>query len=147
VLIERTFVLGAGEEFFTVDYRVTPQVPDWRAGALLSQFVVVGDPVLQAKRFLAADGGFAFTPAQTRALNVRDGWVAAPVNPRATFALLWRASEASAAEVEMKDFSSIVNLKFKPFVTTQPHGYRLAYCLGAWTAERLRVERARILGR
>ena len=32
----------------------------------------------------------------------------------------------------MKEFSSFVNLKFKPFTTAQPQAYRVAFGLGAW---------------
>ncbi len=145
--LERFIVLEAGAEHFTVDYLVTPKTPDgvqalWSANAL-----AIGDPVLQTKRWLVAAGEFAFAAAQTRALDVNSGWVAAPLNAQATLAVLWRAGEVHTAEVEMKDFSSFVNLKFKPFVSREPHAYRVAFGLGAWTPARLQAERARILGR
>ena len=145
--IERIIVLEGGADFFTVDYLVTPRTPDGVQALWSANSLAVGDPVLQTKRWQAAGGEFAFAAAQTKALDVNSGWVAAPLNANATLAVLWRASEVQTAEVEMKDFSSFVNLKFKPFATRAPHAYRVAFALGAWTPARLQAERARILGR
>ncbi len=147
VRIERFIRLEAGAEHFTVDYLVTPKTPDGVQALWSANSLVIGDPVLQPKRWLAAGGEFMFAAAQTRALDVNSGWVAAPINPNATLAVLWRSSEVQAAEVEMKESSSFVNLKFKPFATAQPHAYRIAFGLGAWTPARLQAERTRILGR
>ncbi|MBI1760631.1 MAG: beta-galactosidase [Acidobacteria bacterium] len=145
--IERFIVLAGGADYFTVDYLVTPKTPDGVQAFWSSNSLAIGDPVLQTKRWVVVTGAFAFTAAQTKTLDVNSGWVAAPVNPTATLAVLWRSSEVQTAEVEMKDFSSFINLKFKPFVTREPQAYRVAFALGAWTPARLLAERARILGR
>lgn len=157
VRIERFIVLEAGAEHFTVDYLVTPRTPDGVQALWSSNALVIGAPGLQAKRWLAAGGEFMFAAAQTKALDVNSGWVAAPVNtdanlpnanlPNATLVVLWRSSEVQMAEVEMKELSSFVNFKFKPFARSEPHAYRVAFGLGAWTPARLQAERARILGR
>lgn len=142
--IERTITLKAGEEFFTVDYRVTPKAADGKQAFWSASSIVVGDPANQARRFVTAGGAFEFAAAKTRALNA--GWLAAPVGGRNTFGIFWRETEIATAEVEMKDFSSLVNLKFKPFVSTESHSYRLALYFGALPPERLAAERSRMLG-
>jgi hypothetical protein len=145
--IERFLTLEAGADYFTVDYLVTPKTPDGVQALWLSNALAIGDAVLQAKRWLTAGGGFAFAASKTRTLDVNSGWVAAPLNPNATLAVLWRSSDVQTAAVEMKEASSFVNLKFKPFATAQPHAYRVVFGLGAWTPARLQTERAQILGR
>lgn len=145
--LERFITLEARADYFTVDYLVTPKTPDGVQALWSSSSLVIGDPDLHAKRWLAASGEFAFAATKTKALDANSGWVAAPLNPTATLAVLWRSSDVQTAEVEMKESSSLVNLKFKPFATAQPHAYRLAFGLGGWTPARLRTERARVLGR
>jgi hypothetical protein len=145
--IERFITLEGGAEHFTVDYLATPKTPDGVQALLSANALVIGDPLLQTRRWLAADGEFAFAATKTKALDINSGWVAAPINPNATLAVLWRSGEVQAVEVEMKESSSFVNLKFKPFVRSEPHAYRVAFGLGAWTPARLQTERARILGR
>src|SRR6185369_7333770 len=56
--IERNITLNAGEEFFTVDYRVTPQSVDDKQAFWSSNSIVVGDPILKARRFASAGGLF-----------------------------------------------------------------------------------------
>lgn len=142
--IERTITLKGGEEFFTVDYRVTPKVADGKQAFWSASSIIVGDPANQARRFVVADGAFDFAMSKTRELN--GGWLAAPVGGQATFGIFWREAEVAAAEVEMKDFSSLVNLKFNPFVSTESHSYRLAIYFGSIPPERLATERLRMLG-
>lgn len=142
--IERTITIKAGEEFFTVDYRVTPKAADGKQAFWSASSIVIGDPNNQSRKFIAANGGFDFAAAKTRALN--GGWLAAPVGGQNTFAIFWRESEVATAEVEMKDFSSLVNMKFKPFASTEAHSYRLAFYFGALPPERLPAERSRMLG-
>lgn len=144
--IERTITLKASEEFFTVDYRVTPKAPNpvggkqafWSASS-----ITVGDPANQARRFVSADGVFEFAATKTR--EVKGGWLAAPVDGQTTFGVFWREAEVQTAEVEMKDFSSLLNLKFKPFASASEHNYRLAFYFGALPPERLLSERPRLM--
>ncbi|MEK7832536.1 MAG: hypothetical protein AAB401_15700, partial [Acidobacteriota bacterium] len=123
--IERTITLKAGEEFFTVDYRVTPKAADGKQAFWSASSIVVGDPANQARKFVAATGAFDFAAAKTRPVN--GGWLAAPVGGQNTFGIFWREAETETAEVEMKDFSSLVNVKFKPFASATAHAYRLAF--------------------
>ena len=151
--IERIITLKAGEEFFTVDYRITPKASSNGSGNFKQAFwsassIAVGDPANKARKFLSANGAFDFAVAKTRALNVASGWVAAAIDGQNTFGVLWRDAEVSTAEIEMKEFSSFVNVKFAPFAigaTEQTHTYRLAFYLGALPPERLAAERARLL--
>jgi hypothetical protein len=144
--IERVITLNAGDEHFTVDYRVTPKTADGKQAFWSSNSIAIGDPVNKAGSFAAADGPFDFAAAKTRALNVSNGWVAAKVSASETFAVLWRPDEVNAAEIEMKDFSSFVNVKFKPFANAAAHAYRLAFYFGALRAEQVAASRARMLG-
>jgi Glycosyl hydrolases family 35 len=144
--IERIITLNAGDEHFTVDYRVTPKTPDGKQAFWSSNSIAVGDPVVKARRFVAADGAFDFAAMKTRALGASSGWVSARISDAETFAVMWRSDEVNTADVEMKDFSSFVNIKFKPFAHAGAHNYRLAFYLGALDAERLAAERSRILG-
>ncbi len=148
VRIERALVLKADEEFFTVDYRITPNagMADGRQAFWSASSVVVGDPNLKASRFVAADGPFEFAAAKTRALDVQSGCVAAPVADRSVFGVLWRGSEVNAAEIEMKDFSSLLNLKFKPFANADAHSYRLVFYFGAMSPPQISASRARMIG-
>jgi hypothetical protein len=146
IRIARTITLPASEEFFIVDYQVTPQ-----AGAVDAQqafwsanSIIVGDPAQKARRFVAADGPFDFAAGKTRLLPASSGWLSAALGQN-TFAVLWRAAEVNVAEVEMKDFSSLVNVKFKPFVQPAPHTYRLAFYFGGAPPERIAAQQARIL--
>lgn len=149
--IERRITLKAGEEFFTVDYRIIPKIADGKQAFWSASSIVTGDPAIQSKRFFSADGGFNFDKAKTRALNAASGWMAAAIDDQRIFAVLWRDSEVETSEVEMKDFSSLINLKFKPFAAQtasgQTHSYRLAFYFGSLPAERLAVERVKILSR
>lgn len=149
VRIERIVTLPAGEEFFTVDYQVTPdaRTVDGQQAFWAASSIIVGDPASKARRFLAADGPFDFAAAKVRSLPTGSGWVAAPLAQNNTFAVLWRAAEVNAVEVEMKDFSSLINVKFQPFAKPAPHAYRLAYYFGALPPERIAAERARLLER
>ncbi len=142
--IERTITLKANEEFFTVDYRVTPKVADGKQAFWSASSIVIGDPSIQVRKLVAANGAFDFAASKTRMLN--GGWLAAPVNGQNTFGVFWREAEAETAEVEMKDFSSLVNLKFKPFSSAAEHAYRLAFYFGSLPPERLSAERMRVLG-
>jgi hypothetical protein len=146
--IERAITLNAGDEFFTVDYRVSPkpQTVNGRQAFWSSNSIVIGDPMGKARRFIASDGPFDFAPMTARSLNVSTGWLAAQISDQETFGVLWREVEVNAAEVEMKDFSSFVNLKFKPFANAEAHTYRLAYYFGAMRAEQMVAARRRILG-
>ena len=146
--IERAVVLNAGAEYFIVDYRVTPspQVIDGKQAFWSSNSIAVGDPINKARRFVAADGPFDFASMKARSLNVSSGWIAAQISDKETFGVLWREKEVSAAEVEMKDFSALVNLKFKPFVNAEAHVFRLAFYFGSMRAEQFAAARTRILG-
>ena len=146
--IERAVTLNAGDEFFTVDYRITPNVKtvDGKQAFWSSSSIVVGDPMNKARRLVAADGAFDFAAMKIRSLKVSSGWVAAQVSDKESFGLFWRAGEVNAAEVEMKDFSSFVNVKFKPFANAEAHSYRLAFYFGAMRAEQIAAARARMLG-
>jgi hypothetical protein len=148
VRIERAVTLNAGDEFFTVDYRVTPkpQTVDGKQAFWSSSSIVVGDPMKSAWRFIAADGAFDFAATKARSLSVSSGWIAAQVSDKESFAVFWRAGEVNAAEVEMKDFSSFVNVKFKPFANAEAHVYRLAFYFGAMRTEQLAAARSRMLG-
>jgi hypothetical protein len=59
---------------------------------------------------------------------------------------LWLDGQVGAAEVEMKDFSSFVNLKFKPFANAEAHAYRLAFYFGAMRPDQIAAARRRMLG-
>lgn len=144
--IERVITLNAGDEHFTVDYNIAPKTADGKQAFWSSSSIAIGDPISKARSFIAADGAFDFAAAKTRALNVSSGWVAAQASASETFAVLWRPDEVSAAEVEMKDFSSFVNVKFKPFANAGAHAYRLAFYFGALKAEQVAASRSRILG-
>ncbi len=144
--IRRIIALNAGDEFFTVDYRVTPKTTDGKQAFWSSNSIAVGDPVVKGRRFVAVDGVFDFAPMKTHPLDISSGWVAARLSDNETFAVLWRPTEVNTADVEMKDFSSFVNLKFKPFSQAGAHNYRLAFYLGALTANRVASGRSRILG-
>ena len=144
--IQRIVTLNAGDEHFTVDYRVTPKTADGKQAFWSSNSITVGDPVVKARRFVAADGAFDFAAMKTHALGVSSGWVAARISDAETFAVMWRPDDVNTADVEMKEFSSFVNVKFKPFAKAEAYNYRLAFYLGALNAERLARERSRMLG-
>jgi hypothetical protein len=143
--IERAVVLNGGEEFFTVDYRVTPNGADGRQALWSANSIVTGDPNLQARGMTDAEGAFEFSAAKTRALGVSGGWLAATLTERSTFAVLWRPAEVQAAEVDMKEFSSLINLKFKPFAGGA-NAYRLVYYFGAMTLPQIAAARPRLIG-
>lgn len=142
--IERTITLKANEEFFSVDYRVTPKIANGKQAFWSASSIVIGDPSAQGRKLVAANGAFDFAAAKTRALN--GGWLAAAVDAQSTFGVFWREAETETAEVEMKDFSSLVNLKFKPFSSPTEHTYRLAFYFGSLPPERLAAARGRALG-
>ncbi|HKQ80184.1 MAG TPA: beta-galactosidase [Blastocatellia bacterium] len=156
--IERIVTLNAGDEHFTVDYRVTPKTTDGKQAFWSSNSIAVGDrvavgdtvavsePVVKTRRFVAADGAFDFAAMKTRVLTVPSGWVAAQISEAETFGVIWRSDEVKTADVEMKEYSSFINLKFKPFGHAGAHNYRLAFYLGVLKPERLGAERARIVG-
>ncbi len=141
--IERTITLKANEEFFSVDYRITPKMADGKQAFWSASSIVVGDPANQARKFLASDGSFDFAAAKIR--EAKGGWLAAPMDGQMTFGMFWREAEVQTAEVEMKEFSSLVNLKFKPFAAATEHSYRLAFYFGALSPESLASRRAMIL--
>ncbi|HQR33666.1 MAG TPA: beta-galactosidase [Blastocatellia bacterium] len=141
--IERTITLKANEEFFTVDYRVTPKVADGKQAFWSAGSIVIGDPNSSSKKFVTATGAFDFAATKTRTLS--GGWLAAPLDEQNSFGVFWREAETETAEVEMKDFSSLLNIKFKPFASATAHAYRLAFYFGAQPPERLAAERARML--
>ena len=143
--IERIITLNAGDEYFTVDYRLTPKTMDGKQAFWSSNSIAVGDPAVKSRRFVAADGAFDFAAVKTRPLNASSGWVAAQISDAETFAVLWRSEEVNTADVEMKDFSSFVNVRFKPFANNEAHNYRLAFYFGALNAERIAAARSRIL--
>ncbi|MDQ3011475.1 MAG: beta-galactosidase [Acidobacteriota bacterium] len=145
VRIERTITLKANEEFLTVDYRVTPKVADGKQAFWSATSIAVGDPLNKARRFIGTDGAFEFAAMKTRALNATAGWIAAPIDNQNTFGVMWRAAEVGTAEIEMKDFSSFVNIKFKPFASANAHTYHLAFYFGALPPERLAAERGRMM--
>ena len=66
-LIERHIALQGGEEFFTVEYRITPneKTVDGKQAFWAASSVVVGDPANQARRFLSEGGGFDFATLKT----------------------------------------------------------------------------------
>jgi hypothetical protein len=142
--IERTITLKASEEFFTVDYRVTPKAADGKQAFWSASSISVGDPANQARNFSISEGAFEFAATRTR--QVKGGWLAAPIDGQTTFGVFWREAEVSAIEVEMKEFSSLVNVKFKPFTVATEHNYRLAFYFGVLPPERLLSERTRLLG-
>ncbi|MCI0523683.1 MAG: hypothetical protein L0Y75_00330, partial [Acidobacteria bacterium] len=144
--IERVITLNAGEEYFTVDYRVTPKDVDGKQAFWSSNSIIAGDPVIKARRFVSAGGLFDFAPMKTHMMDGSIGWVAAQISNTETFAVMWRPDEVSKAEVEMKDFSSFVNVKFKPFTVAGEHNYRLAFYFGVLKAEQIAASRSRILG-
>ncbi|MGH9835009.1 MAG: hypothetical protein ACRD9Y_18465, partial [Blastocatellia bacterium] len=145
---ERDVTLNAGDEFFTVDYRVTPkpQTVDGKQALWSSNSIVTGDPMNKARRFVVADGAFDFEPMKTRSLSASSGWVAAQISEQETLGIFWRPGEVTAAEVEMKDFSSLVNLKFKPFANAEATAYRLVFYFGALRAGQLAAMRSRMIG-
>ncbi|MBS1788868.1 MAG: beta-galactosidase [Acidobacteria bacterium] len=142
--IERIITLKANQEFFTVDYRVTPKVADGKQAFWSASSIVVGDPNNQARKFVSANGAFNF--AATRILPLRGGWLAAPIDGQTTLGIFWREPETAVAELDMKDFSTLVNIKFNPFASATDHTYRLAFYLGPMAPERLAGERMRLLG-
>jgi hypothetical protein len=142
--IERTVTLKAGEEFFAVDYQVSPKSADGKQAFWSANSIIVGDPNGKARKFVAADGAFDFAPMKSRALGAGGGWLAAPVDNQSTFGVLWRQTEVETAEIEMKDFSSLINLKFKPFASATAHTYRLVFYFGPLPSEHLVNERARL---
>jgi hypothetical protein len=146
--IERAITLNAGDEFFTVDYRITPdaKTADGAQAFWSSSSIVAGDPALTARRFVASGGAFDFAATTSRSLDASSGWVAAQVSDRETFGVLWLDGQVGAAEVEMKDFSSFVNLKFKPFANAEAHAYRLAFYFGAMRPDQIAAARRRMLG-
>jgi beta-galactosidase GanA len=146
--VERAVVLNAGAEHFTVDYRVTPsaKTTDGKQSFWSSNSIAAGDPNNKARRFVASDGPFDFAPAKSRSLNVSSGWVAAQISDKETFGVFWREPEVGAAEIEMKDFSSVVNVKFKPFVNAEARVFRLAFYFGSMRAEQFAAARAGVLG-
>ncbi len=131
--IERNISLQGGEEFFTVEYRITPneKTVDGKQAFWAASSIVVGDPANQARRFLSEGGSFDFSALKTQSLSASKDWLAAPLSPENTFALVWRAEEVQTAEVEMKEFSSLLNLKFKPFAKTGAQLYRVACYFGS----------------
>lgn len=141
--IERIITLKANEEFFTVDYRVTPKVADGKQAFWSASSIVIGDPNNQARKFVSSTGAFNFAAAKIHPLS--GGWLSAPIDGQTTFGIFWREPEAETADVEMKDFSSLVNIKFKPFTSTTAHTYRLAVYWGALAPERVAAERTRLL--
>jgi hypothetical protein len=143
--IERTITLKAGQEFFTVDYAVTPKVADGKQAFWSATSITVGDPLNKARRFVTSDGAFDFAAMKTRALNAASGWLAAPLDNQSTFGVLWREAEVSTAEIEMKEFSSLVNMKFKSFIPNAMTTYRLVFYFGAMPVERFAAERAHLL--
>ncbi len=146
--IERDVALNAGDEFFTVDYRVTPrpQTVGGKQALWSSNSIVAGDPMNKARRFVASDSAFAFESMKTRSLSVSSGWVAAQISEQETLGIFWRPGEVNAAEVEMKDFSSLVNLKFKPLANAEATAYRLVFYFGAMRAGQLAAMRSRMIG-
>ncbi len=149
-LIERVITLNAGDEHFIVDYRVTPKTTPKTSEAKQafwsSNSITLGDPALKSRSFVSGSGAFDFAAMKTHALNASSGWVAAQISEAETFAVIWRTDEVNSADIEMKDFSSFINIKFNPFTNAEPHNYRLAFYLGRLKAERLAAERSRILG-
>ncbi|MGE3439285.1 MAG: beta-galactosidase [Blastocatellales bacterium] len=144
--IERVVTLNAGAEHFTVDYTITPKTADGKQAFWASNSIAIGDPVIKARRFVETGGPFDFAAMKTRALNVASGWVAAQISDAETFAVLWRPDDVNIAEVEMKDFSSFVNVKFKPFVRAEAYTYRLAFYVGALKAEQIAAAHQRLVG-
>jgi hypothetical protein len=137
--IERTIELKAGEEFFTVDYRITPhpKTVNGKQAFWSANSIAVGGSVNKAGRFVSGVNEFDFVASSAKTLNVPDGWVVAPLSEKNTFAVLWRADEVNTAEIEMKEFSSFINLKFKPFASSEPQSYRLVYYFGSKSPEQL----------
>lgn len=147
--IERIVTLPAGADFFTVDYRLDPRPATISAGQAfwVANSIGVGDPAGQGRRFVTAGGPFEFSAGKTQPLDTAPGWAMAAIAPKLNFALCWRPGEIQTAEVEMKDFSSILNLKFKPFNVSSPNSYRVAYYLGPMTAAQLAAEQGRMMTR
>ncbi|QQS48899.1 MAG: beta-galactosidase [Acidobacteriota bacterium] len=138
VRIEREIVLRAREEFFTVDYRVTPQGNFDGQAFVASASIAVGDPSDKSRRFETSQGIVDFTPAKS--IKPDGGYLFAPLEDKTTFALLWRPAEVDETVIEMKEFSSMLNVKFTPFAAGSPFSSRLLYYFGSATPERLKIE-------
>lgn len=142
--IEREIVLKAREEFLTVDYRVTPQSIVEGQAFVASGSIAVGDPFDKSRRFETADGVADFAAGKTIKMDVKTGYLFAPLADQTTFALIWRPAEVEEASIEMKDFSSFLNVKFLPFKTETTFTSRLLYYFGSATPERLKTEMERM---
>ncbi|MFN0086809.1 MAG: beta-galactosidase [Blastocatellia bacterium] len=147
--IERTITLRAGDAFFLTDYRITPNpgTADGAQAFWAASSIPIGDPLVRGRRFVTSDGSFDFMNLKSRSIDVQAGWLGAEIAPDRLFAILWRPAEARAVEVDMKDFSSLLNVKFVPFPAAAPQSYRLATYLGPMmTAPQLAAARARMIG-
>ncbi len=144
--IERAVVLQAGEQYVTVDYRITPNAgtADGRQAFWTASSIIAGDPVLKVSRFVTGAGGFEFAAMKNRVLDGASGWLAVPIDAQTTFGLFWREEEVEVSEVEMKEFSSILNLKFKPLSQAETYSYRVAYSLGALRPDQFSSLKAKI---
>ncbi|MGE0100944.1 MAG: beta-galactosidase [Blastocatellales bacterium] len=136
--IEREIVLRAREEFFTVDYRVTPLGKFDGQSFVASASIAVGDPSDKSRRFETSQGVVDFTPGKS--IKPDGGYLFAPLDDKSTFALLWRPAEVAEAAIEMKEFSSTLNVKFTPFTAVTPFTSRLLYYFGSATPEKLKSE-------
>ena len=143
--IERTITLHAGDDFFVTDYRVTPSAGT--ANGKQAFWAASSIPLGPGMRFAAPEGAVEFAAAKTRSLDPQAGWLAAQLAPDRLLALLWRPADVQTAEIEMKDFSSLLNVKFVPFPAAAPQTYRLVTYLGPMTPQQLAAARARLLDR
>lgn len=147
--IERTITLHAADAFFLTDYRITPNpgTANGKQAFWSASSIPLGDPLVRGRRFVASDGPFDFMNLKTRAIDVQAGWLGAQIAQDSLFAILWRPAEVRAAEVEMKDFSSLLNVKFAPFPADAPQAYRLVTYLGPMTPQQLAAARTRMIDR
>jgi len=145
VRIEREIVLKAREEFFTVDYRVTPQRNFDGQAFVASASIAVGDPSDKSRRFETSQGMVEFTPGKS--IKPDGGYLFAPFDDKTTFALLWRPAEVDEAMIEMKEFSSMLNVKFTPFTAGSAFSSRLLYYFGSAAPEKLKTEMEAMKGR
>ncbi len=149
VNIERTVTLKAGEEFFTMDYRIkipSPEAADGIQALWSSNSIVAGDPAFSPAEFITAAGHFDFKTATSRSVDAASGLIVSRLDNQNSFAIIWRSEQMNTAEIEMKEFSSFVNLKFKPFIDGL-NSYRLVYYCGNRTFDEIRAQSSKIIGR
>lgn len=146
--IERVITLPAGEELFTVDYKIT--APDRTADGVQalrsSTSIPAGDPAFSRAEFNHPHPGSAFKPAGSVPAPVDSGLVFCRLDDRNSFALAWNPSQLKFADIEMKDFSTLINLSFKE-LKPGSNLYRLAVYCGSDPIDRVAARALNFLPR